>query len=92
MRICVDFDATIQLWGTPLPGAIETLSLWQDRGDEILIYTSRQQSDFPAIFEWLQGYGITPIGILSKPYADLYIDDKAINPSIGWDAIREAVG
>ena len=91
MKILVDFDNTVQLWGTPKADAVETLREWIRLGHVVIIYTSRPESDFPDIYTWLQSYGVRPSDIVHKPYADLYIDDRSVNPRIGWDEIRRVV-
>lgn len=91
MKILVDFDNTVQLWGEPKTGAIDVLRKWMHEGHVITIWTSRPEADFPAIYSWFESYGIKPNAIVRKPYCDLYIDDRSVNPSIGWERLDAIV-
>ena len=76
MVLAIDFDGTIHdinnpvaghRMGPPMPGALEKLSSFRQKGYKIIIH------------KWMEFYDIPYDEITNiKPVADYYIDDKAI--------------
>jgi len=63
----------------PIPGAIEQLKEWHEKGFKIIIHTSRFQCDRKLTESWLKRHDVKYSKlIMGKPRADIYIDDK------GW--------
>lgn len=103
--IAIDFDGVIHsfelgyhdgtIYGTPLPGAIESIKLLHKKF-KLVIYTAKAKSDRPLIngktgveliWEWLGKYKINSyISEITaeKPRAICYIDDKAIR-FVDWN-------
>jgi 5'(3')-deoxyribonucleotidase len=88
-RICLDFDGVIHnpydrtpgyRMGQPVPGALDALRELS-KTHSIVIHTSRCQSDadFDHVYDWLRYFGfyqyVDAIS-LTKPLADVYVDDK----------------
>lgn len=97
-EIFIDFDGTItQFHGfehPPQENAVETINHLYDAGFGIVIYSCRSNTevcdpiDHKKMVLYLEKYGIKFHRIqIGKPYYTLIIDDKALNPSIGWDNI-----
>lgn len=90
----VDLDWTLckgEFWGgvdpEPLLDRIEKINNLYKQGNIILIYTARDPIYFRDTFAWLIKYGVMHHGInmKSKPWADIYIDDKAINDKVFFE-------
>jgi len=64
----VDLDGTVFQWGTeePLPGAIEQLLKWQDRGDQVIFVTQRNGPWARVAQHALQSLGIFDPIVLSN--------------------------
>lgn len=103
MIIAIDFDHTIHnlddrepgyRMGKPFPGAKETINRWADQGHGILIHSVRAAtpSGERSIAEWLDYFGIVYDNILPKPYADRYIDDRALQFTGSWAELEEKLG
>lgn len=87
-KILIDFDGTIinhksvptrvKWWlDKPKKNSLETLIKMQNDND-LVIFTSRLESDFPIINSWLYKYGFPILRITNiKEKADVYIDDRA---------------
>lgn len=98
MYICVDFDGTIvdhryPLIGEPVPGAIQWMKAFQERGVKLILWTMRcddgiYNTTLTEAVEYLQGQGVPLFGINGNPhqewsnspkaYGHVYIDDAAI--------------
>lgn len=83
----VDLDWTLCEWEfwwewepKPLLDRIEKINNLYKEWNIILIYTARDPSYFQLTFAWLIKYWVMHhwINMKSKPWADIYIDDKAI--------------
>jgi len=110
MRICVDLDGTIcetksidQNYGDvkPLPGAVDTLEFFKQRGYYIIIHTARNmrrcdhnlgriiKNQGKLVIDWLEKYQIPYDELLfGKPHVDYFIDDKGI-PFNTWKEIKQ---
>lgn len=85
--------------GDPIPGAIETLQKYHSAGGQIIIWTCREGEQLQSAIAYLDHHGIPYDTINSniperidhwkndcrKVGADLYIDDKAVQPN--WHEI-----
>lgn len=87
-KALVDFDDTLSktVWdgeewkmGSALPGMVEAVRNCA-RTHEIVIFTSRPFSDWEKLRDWLKVHQIPYNGILSKPLADIYVDDRSMKP------------
>ena len=87
--IAVDLDGTLckgEFWGEtepePKEEMIEKVWSWYSRGAHIIIYTARKPHYYKRTHAWLIKHGVPFHGIAMqhKPGADVYIDDKAVNP------------
>ncbi|MCK5607529.1 DEAD/DEAH box helicase [Candidatus Pacearchaeota archaeon] len=95
--ICVDFDGVIadnsdgfqgtDIFGEPLPGAIDAMKRLQEFGFKLIIFTTRP--DTPELRTYLNVHGIPYEAINNnpdqpeganpgKPIADIYLDDRAV--------------
>ena len=88
--LAIDLDGTLcegQFWGEsdpkPIPTMIAKVWEWYKKGAHIIIYTARQPKHYTVTLAWLIKNEVPFHGIamLYKPGADLYLDDKAINPN-----------
>lgn len=107
ITIKVDLDGTIaekipfdpDRIGPPRPGARETLRKWKDKGWRIIINTVR--GDRNQVIEYLQRHNIPfdfvnynpdqPPGSSHKIYADIDVDDTAVDADQPWEVIDELV-
>ena len=95
--ICIDFDGVIadysqgfqgpDVFGEPLPGASEAIRRLHEKGNKVIIFTTRQ--DTHSLRDYLVRNGIwydeintnsdQPEGTNpGKPIADIYLDDRAV--------------
>jgi phosphoglycolate phosphatase-like HAD superfamily hydrolase len=85
----IDFDNVIhrarwgfqkgEIYDEPSEGAEFTLNKLHDQGYELVILTSRPESDYPNIEAWLGKYNFPPMRITNrKEPARAYIDNRAI--------------
>lgn len=104
MIVAVDFDGTIVTHeypkiGKPVPFALETLKLLQERGDKIMLWTMRSDEFLDQAVSYLLENGIHPWGVNENPeqmswtesnkqYAHKYIDDAAL----GCPVLQSASG
>lgn len=113
-EIAVDFDGTIHsyergwadgtIYGTPIPGAFESMRKLIADGYHVFIYTARIWGWGKAthnavqrhlILKWLKANGARDLAlqcpIIAKPPATAYIDDRAVSVLNGWpQALAEA--
>lgn len=87
--IAVDLDGVLchgEFWGDdePKPNKEMIDAIWwiYKKGGHIIIYTARQPKYYPQTQAWLIKHEVPYHGIAmqQKIGADVYIDDKAINP------------
>jgi len=85
----------------PKSGVVEKLYQWKNEGHYIIIHTARHmltcEGDVKKVnlifkmflIEWLEKWKI-PYDelIMGKPFADVYIDDKALKFEDNWDTIQ----
>ena len=95
LRICFDLDNTLVTYPTvpgdytsvkPIPNMIQLLERLHKEGHEIIIHTTRsiKSTEFATItIQTLEQFNI-PYDelIFGKPCADIYINDRAMNPYI----------
>jgi len=82
-------------FGSVRPGALDALNTLRDRGCRIIIFTTRGATN--KVRKWLEENGLPfdyinenpdqPPGSSSKPIADLYLDDRAVDASKSWSAV-----
>lgn len=86
--ICVDLDWTLCDWEfrgkwepTPIQDRIDKINKLYTKGAHIIIYTARATEWFTETYSWLIKHRVKFhwIAMCQKPWADLYIDDKALN-------------
>lgn len=87
--IAIDLDGTLcegEFWSDTDPAPIEWMRdlvwKWYKAGAHIIIYTARQPRHYSVTHAWLVKNEIPFHGIVMqhKPGADVYIDDKVIDP------------
>jgi predicted HAD superfamily phosphohydrolase YqeG len=91
--LCLDWDQTLvdtesQEW---LPGALDALRWMRGQGHKVIIHSVRAERDYGRnqIEEKLRQHKLK-FEVLAKPYADLYVDDKAQEFDGSWPkVIRE---
>jgi hypothetical protein len=90
----VDLDWTLCTWKPrewecrPIPHRIKLINDLYKKGHIILIYTARFPSYFQDTLAWLIKHWVYHhwINMRTKPWADVYIDDKAVNDKdFFWD-------
>ena len=107
--VAVDFDGTCvehfyPAVGPDVPGAVETLLLFQEAGWKILLWTMRSGLPLEDAVAWFRGHGIELYGVNTNPdqhtwtdspkvYAHFYIDDAAVGCPLvlGRDGGRDYV-
>ena len=87
--IMVDFDSTLTLGGRywtddeilPNQKVIDWVNEQYKKGNVIVIFTARPYEVIRDTVSWLIKYGVRYHGInMDKPGAQVYVDDKALNP------------
>ena len=87
--IAIDLDGTLctgEFWGEgepePIQWMIDLVWKWYKGGAHVIIYTARMPVYFQATQAWLIKHDVPYHGIAMrfKPGADVYIDDKSLNP------------
>lgn len=95
--IIVDLDGTIceerstfeRALAQPLPGAASYLEKLWEEGCHIIIYTTRNWSEYPMTKHWLTVHHIPHHQLIcGKPLGDVWIDDRAVRFK-SWDQIEE---
>lgn len=81
------------------PGVKKGLERFQQLGYHVLIHTCRgnvdsvkkflHDNDLP--FDYVNAHPNQPDGTSSKPVADVYVDDRAINAAMPWERITRQV-
>lgn len=104
--ICVDFDSTIAEnkypdVGKPEKNVAEALKYLKSMGYHIKVYSCRtngkenvdSEDQRMVIQEYLEKNGIPydTIAVEDKPFAEYYIDDKAINYNGSWDDVLKNI-
>ncbi len=95
MIIFVDFDGTLHrehhsnfdLWSEPNEKVVNLVKEYKEQGHEIVMYSCRSnphicdQKDADLMVKWLKRNDV-PFDRIErdKPYFDIIIDDRAINP------------
>lgn len=84
MVYCVDFDGTLCVNGKPNLFLISLLRRMQVEGNVIALFTSRTGKRLNEAVQFCAKYGLRFNNVIGgKPIADVYIDDKAVNPNGG---------
>ena len=103
MIIAIDFDGVLHDYkhpvegrrlGPPMPGAAEAVMDLQDAGHKLIIHSCKASTPggVEMIQGWLTFYDIDILDIaVSKPMADIYLDDKAL-PFADWSTTLEFLG
>lgn len=96
ITLAIDFDETIQsrktaapgqVFGKPIPGALEALDDLESEGYRIVIHScvAHTPAGYKAIAEWLDDHEATYHEITAvKPVAAVYLDDKSLRFT-DWD-------
>lgn len=96
--VAVDLDATLlkydewideETFGDPLPGAIKAMMRLRAGGYIIVIHTCRRRLDLVESF--LKHIQLPFDYIEHKPYADYYVDDRAIRFQGSWEQTLQDV-
>ena len=84
--------------GPPIPGRIEAVNRLSDGGASVIIWTVRDHPDL--VRRWLAAHGVRydhinenpnqPEGSSGKVYADVYVDDRAVNAT-DLDALADSL-
>ena len=88
----------------PLKGAVEKINLLKRQGHYIIFCTARHMKSCDSnigkvvalqahtLIEWLKRHGFVYDELwFGKPYAHVYIDDKALRFNGSWDEINDHV-
>lgn len=95
--IAVDLDGTLcegEFWWEeeckPIQERIEYINSLYKKGAHIIIYTARDPRYFSLTQNWLTSHWVMHHGVsmMRKIWADLYIDDKALNIDDVFDKIK----
>lgn len=63
------------------PEVIDKVNSLYDDGNIIIIYSARHLQDYNVTRSWLYSNGVKyDLLVLGKPWADYYIDDRALRP------------
>lgn len=94
--VVIDIDGTIceemPTFERPLaqilPGARATINSWHQQGVFIILFTTRNWSEYAMTANWLQKEGVEyDLLLCGKPLADLWIDDRAIKFT-SWEGMK----
>ncbi|MDA0946642.1 MAG: hypothetical protein RLZZ314_914 [Bacteroidota bacterium] len=108
LLIAVDFDGTVvedryPAIGKPLPFAIETLTMLQNDGHRLILWTYRHGQKLAEAEAFLKNQGIElyavnrsypeesshPRDVSRKIHADLFIDDRNVGGFPGWGVVYQ---
>jgi len=81
-------------FGEPKKGALEFFKRQHELGRSLGVHTARSDVEYNALYDHLQKHGFLPYISriqLGKPYADVYIDDRAITFDDNWDSMDKLV-
>ena len=105
--VCVDLDGTLlsydnwkgeEVFGDPLPGAVDAMQQFRESGWKIIIFTTRANRDLIAkaldkrgiVYDHINENPDQPGENSGKPLADVYIDDRAVRFE-NWDKTVKTV-
>jgi hypothetical protein len=95
VTIAVDWDDCLvdqesQEW---LPGALDALRWMRRHKHTIIIHSARARTDYGInqIKDKLREYGFPGVKVKPKPYADLYLDDKAVPFAGSWPELIRTI-
>jgi len=88
-KILIDFDGTVHranngygdgtIYDIPNERAVFTITNWTKQGYKVIIFTARDEKEFPAIKEWLKKWKFPDLEITNRKMPALvYIDNRAI--------------
>lgn len=82
MIVAVDFDDTLRLKnGKPNVRLIKSLIDDKILGHKVILHTTRTGKSLLEAVRFCNAYGLYFDDVYgNKPFADFYIDDKAVNP------------
>lgn len=102
--LAIDFDGVIHgysegwqdgtIYDNPMDGAAEAMAKLQERGYQLIIYTTRaeSQTDKAAIYQWLKQHRFKNVDDIEitdrKPLAIAYIDDRAVRFTNWLDIVK----
>lgn len=98
LTIAVDFDGVLhsyekgwqdgEIYGTPVPGALEAIQKLRSRGYWIVVHTAMAR-DPHTVYKWLLNHGIYVDAVtILKPAAVAYIDDRGIRFTNWLDVVK----
>lgn len=81
MKYAVDFDGTLKINGKPNKPLFNNLIGLQMQGNVIILHTSRTGESLRDAVAFCRKQGLVFNMVFGgKPVADVYIDDKGLNP------------
>lgn len=100
MKIVFDLDGILCKNGSfenytiaePIQENIDKFNHFIEKGNEVIIHTSRLEKDSEVTLKWLTEHGVKFKSIyFNKPTADIYFDDKAVpfTPNLGAKVNRK---
>lgn len=87
--ICTEEKTFSRALAKPLEGAVKTINALYEAGNHIIIFSARGWIEYEVTKDWLDRYGVKYHQlILGKPFADIYVDDRAIRFTT-WKKIKK---
>ncbi len=97
--LLIDFDGVLhdapygyqdgEIYGKPTDRAPEMLKKLFDAGFDCVVFTAREEADYPKIYDWLSENGFPELPITNRKIPALaYIDDRAVRFTNWTDIVR----
>jgi hydroxymethylpyrimidine pyrophosphatase-like HAD family hydrolase len=99
-RIVFDIDGTLceeretfeKPLASPRPEVIKLVNTCKDNDIFVILYTGRSWSEYKITEKWLNDHNVRyDILMCGKPIYDLWIDDRALNPNVNLEKIKERI-